>query len=196
MNKNYSASKSLVSSDDSALVIIDVQDHFINKLDKKRGRLLINRIGWLIEVAKILDIPLVVTAEDMPNLGSVFGSIIKKLPPDTKIYNKMSFGLAAQDDILKAIKSSGRKTMVVTGMETDVCIAHSVLGLLELGYKVVVVPEATDSPGRAHESGIERIKNAGGIILPLKSLYYEWVRTVKKNNDIISRLGAPDAIEL
>lgn len=108
----------------------------------------------------------------------------------------MSFGLAAQKDIMKAIRRTGRQTAVLAGLETDVCIAHSAIGLLKLGYQVVVAPETTGSPGPAHEIGLERIRNAGGIILPLKSLYYEWVRTVKKNNDIISRLGAPGAIKL
>jgi len=51
---------------------------------------------------------------------------------------------------------------------------------MDLGYKVVVVADATGSPGDAHQIGLERIRDAGGIIVSAKSLYYEWVRTVEK----------------
>jgi len=196
MRSNYSLSNSLVSADDSALVIIDVQKHFINKLGKKKGQLLVSRIGWLVELAKMLDIPLIVTAEDIPSLGGIYPGLNKKLPPGLKVYNKMSFGLAAQPGIVRAVKRTKRKTMVLVGLETDVCVAHSALGLLKLGCKTVIVSDATGSPGAAHKAGMERVKNAGGIILPLKNLYYEWVRTVRKDTSIISRLGAPDGIKL
>ena len=65
------------------------------------------------------------------------------------------------------------------GYETDVCITHSALGLMDLGYKVVVIADATGSPDEAHQIGLERIRAAGGIIVSAKSLYYEWVRTVE-----------------
>ena len=60
------------------------------------------------------------------------------------------------------------------------CVAHSALGLLDLGYRVVVLSDATGSPGNAHQIELERIRQAGGIILSAKSLYYEWVRTVER----------------
>ena len=108
----------------------------------------------------------------------------------------MSFGLTAQKSILNAIKKTKRKTAVLAGLETDVCIAQSALGLLELGYKVVIAEEATASPGKGQKAGLERINKAGGIILPLKSLYYEWVRTVQKDNYIRKHIKPPLGIRL
>ena len=93
----------------------------------------------------------------------------------------MIFGLTAQPDILGAVQQTGRKTAILIGYETDVCIAHSALGLMDLGYRVAVVANATGSPGDAHQIGLERIRDAGGIIVSAKSLFYEWVRTVEKS---------------
>ncbi len=56
--------KSLVSVDDCVLVVIDIQDHFLAKLPPQRAKHLVNRVGWLVEVAKVLKVPTVVTAED------------------------------------------------------------------------------------------------------------------------------------
>lgn len=196
MNKRHSLSHSLVSAEDSLLVIIDVQEHFLNKLNKKQSKLLTNRISWLIQVAKKLSILIIATAEDIPKLGGISPTISKSLPPGIKTYNKMSFGLTAQKNILNAIKKTKRKTIVLAGMETDVCIAQSALGLLELGFSVVIAEEATTSPKKGHKAGLERIRKAGGLILPLKNLYYEWVRTVKKDNEIMKQLDPPEGLEL
>jgi nicotinamidase-related amidase len=171
---------SLLEVDDSILIVIDIQPSFVQKESKGSSNALLQRMCWVIKVANWLYIPLVVTAEDIPHNGSVSDEVAELLPLDTKIYNKMIFGLAAQPDILDAVQLPGRKTAVLIGYETDVCITHSALGLIELGYKVAVVADATGSPGAAHQIGLERIRAVGGIIVSAKSLYYEWVRTVEK----------------
>jgi len=174
------SNSTLIDVNDSLLIVIDIQPSFVEKESMDGSKALLQRMCWVIKVANWLKVPLVVTAEDIPNNGSVSDEITELLPPDTKIYNKMIFGLTAQPDILEAVKQTKRNTAVLIGYETDVCITHSALGLIDLGYKVVVVADATGSPGEAHRTGLERIRGAGGIIVSAKSLYYEWVRTVEK----------------
>ena len=171
---------SLIEVEDSLLIAIDIQPSFVEKESGDGDRSLLQRMCWLVKVANWLKVPLVITAEDIPNVGSVSDEIAELLPPGTNIYNKMTFGLTAQADILEAVRQTGRKTAVLIGYETDVCITHSALVLMDLGYRVVVVADATGSPGDAHQIGLERIRAAGGIIVSAKGLYYEWVRTVEK----------------
>ena len=171
---------SLLEVDDSILIAIDIQPSFVQKESRGSSNTLLQRMCWVIKVANWLHVPLIVTAEDIPHNGSVSDEVAELLPPGMKIYNKMIFGLAAQPDILETVQGTGRKTAVLIGYETDVCITHSALGLMDLGYRVAVVADATGSPGQAHQIGLERIRGAGGIIVSAKSLYYEWVRTVEK----------------
>ena len=171
---------SLIDINDSLLIAIDIQPSFVKKENKSENNPLLQRMCWVIKVANWLGVPLIVTAEDIPRTGNVSGEVAEILPSDTKIYNKMTFGLADQPEILEAVQQTQRKTAVLIGYETDVCVAHSALGLMDLGYRVVVVADATGSPGGAHLIGLERIRHAGGIIVSAKSLYYEWVRTVTK----------------
>ena len=172
--------ESLLDVNDSVLIAIDIQPSFVQKEFKGSSNALLQRMCWVIKMANWLKVPLVVTAEDIPRNGSVSDEIVELLPPDTKIYNKMVFGLAAQPDILEIVRETKQNTAVLIGYETDVCITHSALGLMDLGYRVAVVADATGSPGQAHQIGLERIRGAGGIIVSAKSLYYEWVRTVEK----------------
>ena len=112
---------------------------------------------------------------------------------------KPVFGLAACPEVMGDVRASSRRTVVLVGLETDVCVAHSALGLLELGYAVAVVADATGSPGTAHQFGLERMRDAGVAVLGAKNLYYEWVPTVERANDLEERvraLGVPEGVIL
>jgi nicotinamidase-related amidase len=200
MVNNEPSHNSLMVMNDSILIVIDVQDFFVAKLPIEMRDPLKNRIAWLMDVATRLNIPLVVTAEDIPNCGSVSLEIAKRLPPDIMIFNKMVFGLTAIPDIMAAIEGTGRKTTILVGLETDVCVAHSAIGLLQHGYRVVVVADATGSPGTGHEFGLERMRGAGVLISSVKGIYYEWIRSVARDNEFMKRfaqeLGSPDGISL
>jgi hypothetical protein len=178
----------LIDLDDCLLIVIDVQESFLRKLPEVESELLVNRIGWLVQVADKLHVPVIGTVEDMAKLGGLVSSIAEKLPAGTAVYDKMIFGLADQPDILAAVARTGRKTAVLVGLETDVCIAHSALGLLQQGYNVVAVSDATASPdsGQAiggQMIGLERMRRAGVLLVTVKSLYYEWLRTVTADDE-------------
>lgn len=178
MQKSIPLKNRLIDVDDSVLVVIDVQDSFLKKISEGERTLLKNRIGWVVDVAVRLGVPVVAMAEEIPAMGSVSPCVLEKFPADTSIFNKMTFGLAADEKIMAAINHTGRKTAILVGLETDVCVAHSALGLQQEGYQVAVVADATGAPGKAHEYGLDRMKQAGVVISNVKSLFYEWVRTV------------------
>ncbi len=190
----------LIDVDDSVLIIIDVQPPFLDKLPREDSRLLRNRICWLIGVAGWLHVPLVVTAEDIAREGGVDPQVVRAMPIGFPMHNKMVFDLAADPAILAAVTQTGRKTAVLVGLETDVCIAHSALGLLRQGYRVAVVADATGSPGTAHGVGLERVANAGALLTSVKSLFYEWIRTVERarqfRTETARTLALPDGVRL
>ena len=192
--------KSLINVDDCVLIIMDVQDHFLARLPPLRAEQLVNRIGWLMEVAKILNVPMIVTVEEGKRYAGLTAILAEKLPPGTKVLDKTVYGLADQMDILDAVRKTGRRTAVLVGMETDVCVAHSTIGLMQNGFQVVVLADVTDSPGDAHVFGLERMRGAGALVISLKGLYYEWIRTVSMCNmmddEHLKRVGHPNGIIL
>lgn len=200
MHKQVSLEDALIEVDDSVLIVIDVQERFLAKLPTDERERLVDRIGWLIGVAAHLDVPIVVTAEDIPSLGGVVPAIADKLPPDSFVFNKMSFGLGEDQDIVAAVEDTGRNTAILVGLETDVCVAHSALGLVQRGFEVVVLADATGSPGSGYLVGLERMRRAGALVSSVKSLYYEWIRTVGQDNEFIEKhgkeIGLPGGIDL
>ncbi len=185
----------LIDPADSVLIVIDVQDLFLAKLCPEAVPPLVARIRWLIGTARWLGIPVVATAEDIPALGGVTPAVAELLPPGMMVHNKLTFGLAADPAILAAVGAPGRGTAILVGLETDVCVTHSALGLAELGFRVAVVADATGSTGPAHAAGLDRLRDAGIALLSAKGLYYEWLRTVERANrcrtECSGALGVP-----
>ena len=113
MKDKISLHHTLVEVNDSVLIVIDVQECFLAKLPSEERALLVNRIGWLISVATRLNVPIIVTAEEIPKLGSVVPAIADRLPPETFVFNKMVFGLAEDHEIIAAVRDTGRNTAIL-----------------------------------------------------------------------------------
>ncbi len=171
----------LIDVDDSVLVLVDVQESFLGKLPEAESAILIERICWLIGVARWARVPLVVMAEDISSSGAVHPAVAGALAPGTPVHDKMHFGLAAEESILQSLRDSKRNTAILVGLETDVCVCQSALGLLEQGYRVAVVVDAIGSPGPDHAYGLQRMRAAGVVVVGLKGLFYEWMRTVQRS---------------
>jgi nicotinamidase-related amidase len=158
-------------------------------LDDRLARATLGRIAWITALARTLDVPIVVTEEEPDTNGSTFPEILDQLPPVVMRHLKPTFGLADVPEIREAVASTRRETAVLIGMETDVCVAQSALGLLGLGHRVVVVSDAVAAPGGAHTDGLERMRDAAVMLLGTKGLFYEWTRTVERARDAERRMA-------
>lgn len=181
----------LFTRDRSALIVIDVQQYFLDKLALHERGPLVQRIAWLMRVARLLGIPILATAEDVDRNGPLVAALAGEMPAGSTVFNKMIFGLMSQADIRGAVEASGREDFVLVGMETDVCIAHSAFGLAAAGYRPAVIDEACQSPGEAHANGLRRLRDAGIAVTSLKGIYYEWVRDLETLHRIKPQMNDP-----
>ena len=182
----------LLERDRSCLIVIDVQDYFLGKLPLDWREPLVERMAWLMRVARALDIPIIATAEDVERDGPLVPALAELMPPDAPpVFNKMIFGLMAQDDIRAAVEGCGRDNFVLVGLETDVCIAHSALGLKAAGYRACVVEDATGSPPPNHDHGIQRLRDAAVTVTSLKGVYFEWVRDLATSARVKAEINVP-----
>jgi len=172
-----------IDADDSVLVVIDAQDRFYGAdrvdVDRSALRRCLDRAAWVCGVARALGIPAVVTEEDAGTNGGT-DRLVRLALGNIVPFDKTVFGAAANPPILDAIVGTGRRTAVLVGMETDVCVAHSAIGLTSEGVRVIVVRDAVFSAGEAHAFGLLRLAQEGAELLSAKELYYEWLRTLPR----------------
>ena len=133
----------LIRHEDCCLIVIDVQTYFLNKLPLDWRKPLVERMAWLMRVARCLDIPILATAEDVDQDGPLVVELAELMPTESPpVFNKMSFGLYSQTDTQVAADACGRNHFVLVGLETDVCVSQSALGLRGAGYRVTAVEDA------------------------------------------------------
>ena len=180
----------LLNRSRAVLAVIDVQAVCLEKLAPAERAPLVARIAWLMRVARALDIPILAMGEDLAANGPPVAEVLAELPPGSTVHDKRVFGLAGQPDILAALRATGRDQPVLIGLETDVCVAQSALGLLAAGFGVTVVSDATGSPGPCHAAGLARIAAAGASVLTVKSVYYDWLRDLATLAAVKPKIGA------
>ena len=193
------ADRDLIDVSDSVLCVIDAQPGFVDRLPQEERQALVGRIAWLCALASELRIPTIATEEEAERQGKTMEAIVRRLPRGTRVFPKPIFGVAAVPEILGTLESTGRNTFVLTGLETDVCVSHSALGLLGRGHRVVVVRDAVGAPGESHRDGLERMRDAGVVVVGTKGLYYEWVRDVAsatKMSQTLSSVERPEDLLL
>jgi nicotinamidase-related amidase len=165
----------LIAHDECVLVVIDAQPGFhppdLPEADRAAAAQALDRAAWLTALARRLHVPVVVTEEE-PEVNGATDPRLAVAPA----FVKPTFGLAGTPEILDAV---ARPTAVLVGFETDVCVYLSAVGLLEAGKTVLVVEDATFSPGEMHARGVTRLRDAGARITHAKALGYEWARTVE-----------------
>jgi nicotinamidase-related amidase len=186
----------LVDDSDSVLVIVDAQPGFIDyeeMTDQVRAtsQATVDRIAWLAGFSSLLDVPIIVVEEGPERNGHTDERITARLPVGTPIEQKETFSLAACDRAVNAISATGKRTLVVTGYETDVCVAQSAVELCDLGFRVIVPSDLTYSASAdEHAGGLERTHHAGAEPNTFKGLIFEWMRTVERAEDVYRRADA------
>ena len=173
----------LIAREDSLLVVVDLQPRFwgdrLDADDLRRAREVAARAAWLAGVASAMGIPAVLTEEEPEHNGPTDAAVLAALQRNAPVFTKPVFGLADCPDIMAAIGATERRTAVLTGYETDVCVTHSAVGLKEAGYRVVVVADAVYSPFGAQAPGMARLRDLGFELVHCKGIYYDWVRTLQ-----------------
>ena len=173
----------LLERDDSVLVVIDLQPHFwgdrLDGDDAAEVSAAVARAAWLACAAAALGVPAVLTEEDPERNGPTAESMLLAVGRSAPVFTKPVFDLAACPEIMAAIEATGRRTAVLCGFETDVCVTHSAAGLMEAGYRVVVAVDAVYSPAGARAYGLARLRDLGVELVHCKGIYYDWVRTLE-----------------
>jgi len=153
----------------TALLLIDVQER-INGVMADQGHL--SRHAVFLEAFAVLDLPVVTTEQYPKGLGPTVPELAHLLP-ETAV-EKSTFSCARQSEAMAAIEAAGRKQIVVTGIETHVCVLQTALDLLEKGYEVHVPHDAVNSRRASDkEWALHRMAAAGAVITTTESVLFE-----------------------
>ena len=175
---NVLRSHELLHRRSSRLLLVDVQEKLVAALDEQIQDRLIEAIRFVCEGARLLDIPVTATEQYPQGLGSTVESLIEF--PDSRPSKKRFSAVECTGWPTAAEVTDDRYQIVVAGMETHVCVLHTVLDLLASGYQTYVVVDAVASHGSIdHGVALERMANSGAVITTAEGVLFEWCETAE-----------------
>src|SRR6056297_4293877 len=130
------------SIDNALLLIVDVQGKLARLMHESEAMLHQQQI--LIEGCRMLELP-VVWAEQLPDkLGSTVPELTEKLSGLAPLA-KSSFGCCGDEGLMAAIRASGRRQVLLCGIEAHVCVWQTAAALMREDFEVHLVCDAVSS---------------------------------------------------
>lgn len=175
--------KFYVNKDESILMVIDIQEKLVPAM--KYGSQIINNTNTLVTIANTLNIPIFVTQQYTKGLGETVQEVAKNFNR-APVYEKITFS-ACTNKLVADLKKLERKKVIVTGMETHVCVFQTVRDLLNSGYNVFVVGDAVCSRSKQNYlTALALMQLMGAVITNTETVFF----------DLMKQAGTPEFKEL
>jgi len=170
---------SLLDPSDTVVLLLDHQTGLFQTVKDVPVAELRNNTVALANIAKLGKAPIIYTASE-PN--GTNGPLMDELDAfkDYAQYVPRKGEISAWDnaDFVKAVEATGRKTLVIAGVWTSVCVAFPALQAKADGYKVYFVTDASGDPSvMASQTTIARLSQAGIIPVSTNAVLCEFQRT-------------------
>ncbi len=148
--------------DEALLVVVDIQERLAVVM-AERERVVANT-RRLIAAARLFGLPVFVTEQYPKGLGPTVPEIREALTPYAPV-EKITFSCCGEPDFQDSLSETGRRHVILCGMETHVCVLQTCIGLLRDGYVVHLVQDAACSrTAENHRTGVEFMRDAGAVI--------------------------------
>ncbi|GAC31886.1 isochorismatase family protein [Paraglaciecola polaris] len=163
----------MLTIQNTGLVVVDIQGdlaHMVYESDT-----LIHNTLMLIKAAKVLELPIIYLEQAPLKLGKTVITLSEELSPRSPI-TKHTFNACAAPEFLDALKQHTKQNWLVCGIEAHICVYQSVLGMLNLGYSVDVVCDATSSRLAENKTlAINKLSRQGAAMTSVEMALYELV---------------------
>jgi nicotinamidase-related amidase len=160
-----------MSALDTGLLVIDVQEKLAPKIAGAAS--LVRNIAFLLDVAKVLGVPVQATEQYPRGLGSTVAELLPKLPERPE---KVAFSSCAVPAIAETFHRLARPKLVLAGIETHVCVLHTALDLLTAGFRVFLAVDAVGARYRLdHDTALRRLEQVGAVLTTTEACAFEWM---------------------
>jgi len=175
-----------------ALIVIDMLNDFVTgKLKNERAKHIIHNIKRLIQVAREANVPIVYCNDAHlpvdPELkkwgehamkGTEGAEVIPELKPrkGEYVFEKRTYSGFFETGLGLLLREMGVDTIVLTGLDTNICVRHTAADGFFRGYKIVVPKDATEALSeQEYQQGLKYIKKVyDGEITEIEQMIARW----------------------
>lgn len=165
----------MLKLDGAVLVVVDVQGRLAELMFERAH--VFTTIANAIRGCKALQVPILWLEQNPARLGRTIAPLRHLLEPAEPI-SKMSFSAWGEKAFAEALTASGRRQVILTGIEAHVCVYQTAVDLLRNGCEAHIVADAVSSRSRANrEAGLRSAAAAGASLTTLEMFLFELMRT-------------------
>lgn len=170
-----------IKKEDAVLIAVDFQEKLMPGMYEKEK--LEETMSRLIKGCRLLGIPILATQQYSKGLGATTAMITEALTceipgalqkAEFSPIEKTTFSAMKEPSFAEALLKTGRKTIVITGIEAHICVQQTALDLLEAGYQVFGVLDCMSSRTLENkEFGQLRMTQSGVIVTGYESVLFD-----------------------
>ena len=174
-----STAATVARRDDAVLLVIDIQERLATAMSRKD--VVVGASRKLVRTAALVGVPVIVTRQYPNGLGDVEPAVREVVESAAASapaawVDKVAFDCFAEPGFVHALTATGRKQLVISGMETHICVAQTALSAIAAGFDVHVVGDGCCSrDASSHETALARLRVAGAVVTTTESVLYELV---------------------
>ena len=159
------------------LIVIDIQGNLYESMYEKE--FLFNNLAMIVKGARVMEIPILMTEQIPAKLGPTIPQLAELLT-DIQPIPKASFSCCKDDGFMKELKVINRGQILMTGIESHVCVYQTTMDLVEIGYEVNLLADGVSSRTNMNRTiGIERMVNGGAKLSSTEMALFELVKTAE-----------------
>lgn len=176
----------LLTSQNSALIVIDYQPVQVNSIASMDRQLLVNNIVGTAKAAVAYGLPVVhSTVNVKTGLNKPPIPQLRKVLDAFPTYDRTTINSWEDVEFRKAVEATGRRKLIMTALWTEACLTFPALDALKAGYEVYVVADAVGGTSvTAHEMALRRIEQAGGRMISVPQLFCELQRDWQRQETV------------
>lgn len=156
----------LLTAENTVLLVIDWQEEMLGSVKNMDRDVLTNNIQAMIKTANVFDIPVIESTIGV-ELGAnqpTVPEIKEWIEKDVQNIDRISLNAWQNQAVVDAVKATGRKKLIMTGLWTSGCPTYTALDALADGYEVYVLSDLMgDATTEAHNRAMDRMVQAGAI---------------------------------
>lgn len=181
---NFGNQPPTIDSSDTAMLLIDHQSGLFQTVGDMPVPELRARAAALAKMATLAKLPVITTASvpQGPN-GPLIPEIHENAPHAQYIARKGEINAWDNPEFVAAVKATGRKTLIIAGTITSVCMAFPSISAVAEGYRVFAVVDASGTYSKmAQEITLARVVQAGVVPIDTAAVASELQRTWNRDD--------------
>ncbi|RJF95619.1 isochorismatase family protein [Noviherbaspirillum saxi] len=181
---NFNGQRPVIDANDSVMLLIDHQSGLFQTIGDMPMTELRARAAALAKMATLSKLPVITTASvpQGPN-GPLIPEIHENAPHAKYVARKGEINAWDNPDFVAAVKETGRKTLIIAGTITSVCMAFPAISAVAEGYKVFAVVDASGTYSKmAQEITLARVVQAGVVPMDTAAVASELQKTWNRDD--------------